>query len=219
MNILPMFICKKTSKIFIPPSVLLGLTWNQYCYIYNFISFKMTLQLHKHGIINIFKHVQNKKGLIFAMCSNGPLTPNRYLDSLFFHVDPLTRTVGIPHVAFLFICLFLVIWNRKEDPTVWPSEQWMIWELVQGQITCYPNMICGPSSLVVISRWNSILCIVCNVTSYLLHALCEIIGCVPKLLVLANSDDRVTSFYGAFKHSIVLVLACNWRLQSNLNFY
>jgi hypothetical protein len=23
-----------------------------------------------------FKHVQNKKGLIFAMCSNGPLTPS-----------------------------------------------------------------------------------------------------------------------------------------------
>jgi hypothetical protein len=36
----------------------------------------MTLQLHKHGIINIFKYVQNKKGLIFVMRSNGPLTPS-----------------------------------------------------------------------------------------------------------------------------------------------
>ncbi len=65
MNISPVFILHKTGKIFIPPSVLLGFTWNWYHWIQNFISFKWKLRLHNHSIINIVPN-RKKKTQYFA---------------------------------------------------------------------------------------------------------------------------------------------------------
>ena len=53
MNILPWFIFNKTGKIFIPPSVRLGFTWNRYHWIHNLISFKRTLRLHNNSTITM----------------------------------------------------------------------------------------------------------------------------------------------------------------------
>jgi len=58
-NSAAVFIFKKMCQIFIPPRVLLRLTWNWYCWIQNFKLFNWTLRLGKYDIINIVPKFQN----------------------------------------------------------------------------------------------------------------------------------------------------------------